>query len=390
MANMSELQVSLIAIGFVVVMGVIFFNWLQQRRYRRHAEQAFGQKHEDVLLRTTTPLEEGRVEPQLGMGETSHEVDAEPKLSKPVEAAPETPEQLLTPAAPLEGASLPVEKPVPALAAVFDGTVDYVVNISSEKKIENSSIGPLLQRKFDFSKPVRWLGQTPSETAWDDITSDVSGKGDFFALRGCLQLADRAGPISEVHLSEFRDMAENFSAQVNARAKCPDVRKAYTQALALDEFCSEVDVMIGVTIISRDGGAMTGAKIRMVAEASGLKLGVDGMFSLRGENGSTLFSLGNLEPHPFLPDTLRTLTTRGVTFLLDVPRTSNGEMVFEQMVRVADAFADSVVGIMVDDNSIPLSAEGIDKIKQQLMAIESMMAAHGIPAGSEVARRLFA
>jgi FtsZ-interacting cell division protein ZipA len=390
MANMSELQVSLIAIGLVVVMGVIFFNWLQQRRYRRHAEQAFGQKHEDVLLRTTTPLEEGRVEPQLGMGEASHEVDAEPKLSEPVEAAPETPEQPLTPAAPLARPSLPVEKPAPVLTAVFDGTVDYVVNISSEKKIENSSIGPLLQRKFDFSKPVRWLGQTPSETAWDDITSDVSGKGDYFSLRGCLQLADRAGPVSEVHLSEFRDMAENFSAGINARARCPDVHKAYTQALALDEFCSEVDVMIGITIISRDGGAMTGAKIRMVAEASGLKLGADGMFSLRGENGSTLFSLGNLEPHPFLPDTLRTLTTRGVTFLLDVPRTSNGETVFEQMVRVADAFADSVVGIMVDDNNIPLSAEGIDKIKQQLIAIESMMAARGIPAGSEVARRLFA
>ncbi|HET7062377.1 MAG TPA: cell division protein ZipA C-terminal FtsZ-binding domain-containing protein [Nitrosospira sp.] len=387
---MSELQVSLIAIGFIVVMGVIFFNWLQQRRYRRHAEQAFSQKHEDVLLRTTAPLEEGRIEPQLGPAETSHEVEAEPKLNEPVEAAPETPEQPVTPAVSLERPSAPVEKPAPPLTAVFDGTVDYVVNISSEKKIENSGLGALLQRKFDFSKPVRWLGQTGSETAWEDITSDVNGKADYFALRGCLQLADRAGPVSEVHLSEFRDMAENFCAGINARARCPDVHKAYAQALALDEFCSEVDVMIGITIISRDGGAVTGAKIRMVAEASGFKLGADGMFSFRGENGSTLFSLGNLEPHPFLPDTLRTLTTRGVTFLLDVPRTSNGEMVFEDMVRVAEAFADSVGGIMVDDNNIPLSAEGIEKIQQQLMAIESMMATRGIPAGSEVARRLFA
>ena len=185
-------------------------------------------------------------------------------------------------------------------------------------------------------------------------------------------------------------MAENFSAQINASATCPDVHEAYAQALALDEFCSEVDVMIGINIISRDGGLLTGAKIRVVAEISGLKLGTDGMFSLRDENNMTLFSLGNLEPHPFLPDTLRTLTTRGVTFLLDVPRVANGEMVFEQMVRVAEAFADSVGGITVDDNQVPLNAIGIDKIKQQLMAIESMMAAHHIPAGSEVALRLFA
>jgi hypothetical protein len=65
-------------------------------------------------------------------------------------------------------------------------------------------------------------------------------------------------------------------------------------------------------------------------------------------------------------------------------------MVFEQMARVAEAFADAVRGITVDDNQVPLNAIRIDKIKQQLMAIESMMAAHHIPAGSEVALRLFA
>ena len=74
MVNISELQVSLIAVGIVVVMGVIFFNWFQQRRYRRQAEQAFGQKHEDVLLRadvpTDMPKEEGeRIEPRLGTEE---------------------------------------------------------------------------------------------------------------------------------------------------------------------------------------------------------------------------------------------------------------------------------------------------------------------------------
>jgi len=390
MVNMSELQVSLIAIGVVVVMGVIFFNWFQQRRYRRHAEQAFGQKHEDVLLRTAMPQEEGRIEPQLGKEEILHEFVTEPNLGEVAEMSSETPEPVSRPAASNEEPPRSAHKPRREIPGTLRGGVDYVVNISSEKKIEGSSLGGLLQRKFDFSKPLRWLGQREAEAPWEEIAGEVSGKPGYSNLRGCLQLADRAGPISEVHLSGFRDMAENFSAQINASATCPDVHEAYAQALALDEFCSEVDVMIGINIISRDGGLLTGAKIRVVAEISGLKLGTDGMFSLRDENNMTLFSLGNLEPHPFLPDTLRTLTTRGVTFLLDVPRVANGEMVFEQMARVAEAFADSVGGITVDDNQVPLNAIGIDKIKQQLMAIESMMAAHHIPAGSEVALRLFA
>jgi uncharacterized protein HemX len=48
--GMSDLQISLVAIGGAVVVGVALFNWVQQRRFRRSAEEAFERKHEDVLL----------------------------------------------------------------------------------------------------------------------------------------------------------------------------------------------------------------------------------------------------------------------------------------------------------------------------------------------------
>ncbi len=88
--NMSELQISLIAIGIVVIMAVLLFNWMQQRRYRRSAEQAFGQKPEDVLLRSgmsggTSVEEEERIEPQLG-NEPRLEFHADPGILS-VEAA---------------------------------------------------------------------------------------------------------------------------------------------------------------------------------------------------------------------------------------------------------------------------------------------------------------
>ena len=81
---MSELQISLIAIGIVVIMAVLLFNWMQQRRYRRSAEQAFGQKPEDVLLRPdmsvgTSAGEEERIEPQLG-NEPPREFHADPGI----------------------------------------------------------------------------------------------------------------------------------------------------------------------------------------------------------------------------------------------------------------------------------------------------------------------
>ena len=400
-------------------MGVVFFNWMQQRRYRRGAEEAFGPKHEDVLLREAMSGEQNeRIEPQLDKG-FSQEPRMEPggeSTEKPAEETTEGPTE--------EPTEKPTEKPIeesceePAEAAeiakpklepvigsaraitAVEGksapleednsqeSVDYIIEIRSEKPIMNSSMAEVLQRKFDFSKPVRWLGQRSSEAFWEEITTEANGKGGYTHLRGCLQLADRAGPISEVSLSEFRDMAENFATHVAAAVNCPNIHKAYARAILLDEFCTQVDVMVGINIISKDNSVFTGAKIRVLAEASGFKLGAEGLFHYRDENNAILFSLGNYEPSPFLPGSVRTLTTRGITFLLDIPGVANGEAVFGQMMHLAGIFTDNLGGIMVDDNRIPLSDSGIRKIKQQLIAIQSTMLSRNIPAGGETALRL--
>ena len=86
--------------------------------------------------------------------------------------------------------------------------------------------------------------------------------------------------MSEVSLAEFRDLAKNLATRLKAVADCPDIREAHAQAVSLDEFCAEVDVMIGINIISVDNSVFTGAKIRVLAESSGFKLGTEGMFHL--------------------------------------------------------------------------------------------------------------
>ena len=395
MVNMSELQISLIAIGFVVVIGVIFFNWMQQRRYRRGAEEAFARKHEDVLLRTDNSVaEDDRIEPQLGKEilqdhEIFQELQAEPREElagsvEPVEIAQSNMKSIPTVSELITSVEMPINDD-----GIVDA-VDYAVNIHAKTLITTSDMTEVLQRKFDFSKPVRWLGRRDTDAFWEEITIETIGKGGYINLKGCLQLADRAGPVSEVSLSGFCDMVQNFAAHVNAVADCPDVRQAYVQALSLDQFCAEVDVMIGINIISRDNSVFTGAKIRVLAEASGFRLGTEGVFTYRDENNNVLFSLSNHESPPLLPDSMRTLTTHGVTFLLDVPRITNGEKVFGEMAHVARSLSDTLGGVMVDDNHAPLSDSGIGKIKRQLIAIQSMMLARSIPAGGEIALRLFA
>jgi len=47
---MSELQVSLIAIGGAVIVGVLFYDKWREWRARKSVDSAFSSPHEDVLM----------------------------------------------------------------------------------------------------------------------------------------------------------------------------------------------------------------------------------------------------------------------------------------------------------------------------------------------------
>lgn len=376
---MSDLQISLIIIGIVVIVGVIVFNQIQQARYHRKIREAFKHEHDDALLgERKSVLGNERIEPQFG---------EEPVLAPVDEVdAPSLPARQHSPLDSTQN-----ETPAQTKSANFESTINYIVDICSHSMIPHEKLMDLLQQKFDFGKPVRWFGIHPEGETWEEITLETAGsKGGYVRLKGCLQLADRAGPVSEINLSRFRDMVEDFAAHIPAEVECPDITEVHAEAIALDKFCADVDVIMGVNIISKDGGAFVGTKIRALAEASGFRLESEGVFRYRdSETNAVMFSLGNFESTLFSPANMRTLATHGITFLLDVPRVANGEKVFDQMAHIARLFSSTLNGILVDDNRVPLSENGVKRSKQQVANIQSIMAAHNIPAGSETALKLF-
>jgi len=390
--NMSDLQISLIIIGIIVVVGVAVFNWLQQLRYRRKVQPAFDHKHDDILLDTHDTEENfQRIEPKFN--KTTSDIPFDTSIQ--TELSPSEPKKTLTkppagPSANISTSSVTNTSTLTSAVLDYDSNTNYVVTIRSESVIANTYIAKLLQRKFDFGKPVHWLGQRDKNDSWEEITNESNVDSDGYShLKGCLQLADRAGPISEVNLSKFRDLVLDFASQVHATAECSDIVSTHEKAVKLDKFCAEVDVMIGINIISKDDGAFVGTKIRALAEASGFRLESDGIFKYHDDNNNVLFTLNNYESPPFLPDNIKSLTTRGVTFLLDVPRVAHGERVFDQMTHLAKIFSNTLGGIMVDDNRVPLSDSGILRSKQQLIEIQTSMKKNHINAGSPSALRLF-
>jgi FtsZ-interacting cell division protein ZipA len=374
---MSDLQIGLAMLGILVVAAVLAFNWWQERKFRRHGEETFSDRHADILLAqpgmspAAAPAparpdayDEPRIEPSM-----------EPRLEPHLDSIPAA-----MPAA-AHASAVPM-----GIADVPRPEIDYIVEmragefIAAEKLVRLQKSLPGLVRRISFG------GLNYQSRAWETLALDDAR---YTSVRVALQLVDRTGPVSDEQLRAFGEEARNTAGEMSAIAELPEYAPALALAHALDEFCTNVDVVVGINVIANSGQVFQGTKIRALAEAAGLHLQAGGVFHCHDEQGVTLFSLENQESEPFLIDRIRNITTPGVTFLLDVPRSANGLRVFDKMVVMSRSFADALDGTLADDNRAMLNDSGLERIRAQLRAIYGAMEQRGIEAGSPLALRLF-
>ncbi|HEX7811594.1 MAG TPA: cell division protein ZipA C-terminal FtsZ-binding domain-containing protein [Burkholderiales bacterium] len=371
---MSDLQIGLGMLGVLVVASVFGFNWWQERQFRRRAEDSFVSRHDDILLDQHAPAAPA----------------ASPAPARQAQA--DEPEQRIEPRMEPQLATAPSEPaPQSARPVVLDATlpqpeVDYIVEMRAGEFVIVEHLVKLQQQLAGLGRRIVFSGFDYQTKAWGPLTLDAER---YTAVRAAIQLVDRSGPVTQEQLQMFGEAMRETAHQMSAIAELPDFAPALQQAALLDEFCADVDVVVGINVIARTGQNFHGTKIRALAEAAGLHLRPDGVFHVADEQGGSLFSLDNQESDPFLIDKIRHLSTPGITFLLDVPRVGNGLKVFDRMVAISRNMADSLDGMLADDNRVMLNDTGLDKIRNQLRAIYAAMEQRGIQPGSPLALRLF-
>lgn len=354
---MSDLQIALAVLGFVVVVAVYAYNAWQERKLRRRLESAFEGQHEDVLIkRAGEDAPAPRIEPRIG---------AEPAaVSARVAVAAG---ELLS-----EGA---------------DAVIECAAFVECSQPPGEASLRELHQATAIFGKPARLLGEDAGG-GWRVLGRDA--KGGYQRLQVTLQLANRSGPLHAPQLNGFCDALRGWCAKHDAALELPDTAETLKAAQSLDAFCGETDVAIGLNVVAQPGGAFTGTEVRDAAESEGFTLEPDGVFHRCDAAGDTLFTLENHQPQPFLAGAIESLQTPGLTLLLDLPRVADAEAVLDEMAASGHRLAETLGGLLVDDNRVPLQAVGLARIKTQLREIQAAMAARDIAAGSARARRLFA
>lgn len=441
---MTELQYGLIGLGGLAIAGVVAYNKWQEYRHRKVAESVLTPHHEDVLLngvpRPQAPVApereerlQERVEPVFAFDEPLaaevHEFTATPVLAddfavadvpdepvaftaapafvpepepepepEAVFAAPVAPEipppPVPAPAMPPPAAATTVRQeplaelpPDEAPIELLDPRIEFIVAM---ELVEPVSSRQILQSQRDvlhrLGKPVHWVAFNERKREWERLRFD--SEVQVRRLRVGLQLVNRLGPVSDGDLAMFTGAMHALADELMAVADMPPSR-VLDRAAEIDRFCAAVDLEIGLNLVSR-GVAFPGTKIRALAEAAGMVLGLDGLFTRYDDDGRPQFSLQNYESTAFSADSLRTLTTHGLTFLLDVPRVDHGERVFMQMTEQAKRFADTLQGTLVDDNRHPLGESQLDHIRREFIGKpQATMQTFGLPAGSPQALRLF-
>jgi hypothetical protein len=369
---MSDLQVSLLVIGGAVIGGVVAFNWFQQWRLRRRLDHDQGREDETARLRTSARNEPTqRVEPQFQSPRAAVEEDR----SSPLPAAH---------CAPATQAAALVDLPdVPG----FDELIDYVAAIDAPEPISAAGLAELHSKAAAGGRRFRVAGFNAQSHSWEEA-GRLSG-GRYAHLRLAVQLVSRKGVVDAATLNAICAAVRSCAASFSAVAHCPDVDSALARARELDSYCADVDVSIGVNVVSAPHATFAGSRIRAVAEGAGLKLESDGLFHYRDQSRQTLFTLDNQEPAPFVPEQMKQLNTSGVTLVLDVPRVADGRAALELMLKTGAQLAADLNGALVDDNRVALGEKAVSAIEQQLTSIHSRMEAQGMRPGGDRALRLF-
>jgi len=404
---MSDLQIGLLVIGVAIVAVVLLFNWIQERRFRKQADAAFQTPAGDALMQPGTVSREThsrpeRLEPALrepvfddGDGvrdraefnEPHVRIDAD--LPRADAALEDDLPRRAAPAAPVPQPSAqarPSSAPAAALPAPYDELIEYRIRVGGDGVLANV-FADTFNHARTLGKAVRWAGLPAGAAEWEEVQPwrDVH----YQQVAVTMQLADRNGAAQEEQLSALCALLQNVGQSHGLRVACDDVADAMERAQAIDRFCVDVDVLIGLNVVARGEGAVNLARIVHEAEACGMVLGMDGVFQLLDSRGEPLYALCNHDAEPFNAAVMEGQASQGVTLQFDVPRVPDGLRVFDGMVAFGRKLASEVGGILVDDNLRPLTDSGIEKIRTQLTQIYERMEARGVPSGSRRALRLF-
>ena len=322
---MTDLQLSLLAIGGTLVVGVVVFNKWQEYKARKSVDQAFSGGQDDVLMNPLDDMERDAQSPHHERHEPSMDGEDEQR------GRYQSPAEEWVQDGARASANPPRELPV-------DDVIDCVITLEFETPIRGEKLlAEIHDLKYVGKKPIHFvaLGHDGNKTV-------VAHGGAFASLFAGVQMVNRSGPLNELEYSEFVSHLRNIADRLNAHSDIPDMNQVMSMARELHHFMSEHDAQLSVNILAN--GAPWGIPTLLAAlETQGFDVRPDGRLVMPDGEGGILFSLSTNV------SVSESITPR-MTLLLDVPCVAPSRDAFGAMAACARSLAARMGGTLVDDS----------------------------------------
>ena len=388
---MTELQASLIAIGAVIVVGVIAYNKWTEWRAKNSVENAFSDMPDDVLMgggkahhssphSTSHSLHDDATHEHSDdeHDHSAHDEHHQQHEHGHADHADEDDHQHVTMQTTHAARAEPLEFiHATAKTSPLDPVVDCIIPLALEHPLRGEKIIAAFQSlRFVGNKLVQVIGETETGSL-----EPVAHGGAYHSLQVGVQMASRLSPLSELEYSELVLGLNNMGDELGSMPDIPDMSQVISDARRLHQFIQEFDVQLSVNVRSK-GMPWLVATMRPALQRQGLDLRPDGRLIMSDGDGGLLFSISmNASPADE--------STKMMTLLLPVPMVESERQSFEAMTAFAKSLASRLSGEVIDDSGQPLNDASLDAIAAQVKDFYHAMEEYGVTAGSSAAKRLF-
>lgn len=270
-----------------------------------------------------------------------------------------------------------------------DLAVESVTRIVSSEPISPTVLQAAMT--IPMGKGTAWLGWSETRQQWERLVPQAVMDAYRVVIISLL-LVDRQGSVNDVQLNTFFRLIENLAKNVGGQCDLPRMEAELHRALVLDRKCAELDIQVNMSVMrSPQQGSIAATRLRGVAEACGFRWAKNGRFEFFDEQGENLLfvMINSSADQPFLPETLHTMQTHGITLVLDVPNVPDPVKAFDQMRSISKRLSSTLDAVLVDDQRRMINEGSFSAIRQTIEQTVSLMLEYQMSPGSVRTLRLF-